>query len=173
MPKAASADYDLNVFVNCPFDAQYLKLFNAIVFTVHDCGFVARCALEITDTSQVRISKIFSIISDCRIGVHDLSRTEVRGPARLPRFNMPLELGMFLGAKQYGDITQQRKICLVLDRKPFRYQMFCSDIAGQDIAAHGGKSPRPSKPCATCWPAPKGTRSSQDRRRSTNATSHS
>ena len=35
--------------------------------TVHDCGFVARCALEEGDASQVRIDKIYSIIAECRL----------------------------------------------------------------------------------------------------------
>ena len=26
--------YDLNVFINCPFDRDYLPLFDAILFTV-------------------------------------------------------------------------------------------------------------------------------------------
>ena len=136
---AVPANYDLNVFINCPFDQKYLELFRAVIFAVHDCGFIARCAQEINDASQVRINKIFDIISECRIGIHDISRTEVDSTSKLPRFNMPLELGMFLGAKQYGDAVQQRKICLILERKRYDYQKYCSDIAGQDIAAHGGK----------------------------------
>ncbi|HEY3663182.1 MAG TPA: hypothetical protein VGL24_08530 [Chthoniobacterales bacterium] len=131
------SDYELNVFINCPFDTAYRRLFHAIVFTVHDCGYIARSALELTDTSQVRVSKILQIISECRVGIHDISRTELDRKSKLPRFNMPLELGMFLGAKRYGDTRQRRKICLVLDRTPGRYQKFCSDIAGQDISTHG------------------------------------
>lgn len=127
----------LSVFINCPFDRAYRKLFHAIVFTVHDCGYIARSALEITDTSQVRVNKILEIIAQCRIGIHDISRTELNPKTKLPRFNMPLELGMFLGAKAYGSARQRRKICLVLDRSPYRYQRFCSDIAGQDISTHG------------------------------------
>jgi hypothetical protein len=130
------SEYKLSVFINCPFDPAYQKLFRAIVFTVHDCGYIARSALEISDTSQIRLSKIFKIISECRIGIHDISRTEIDRRTKLPRFNMPLELGMFLGAKEYGDKEQHSKICLVLDRSPHRYQEFCSDIAGQDISIH-------------------------------------
>ena len=52
--------YTDNVFINCPFDSAYKPLFDAIVFAVHDCGFVARCALEEEDTSQVRIDKIYN-----------------------------------------------------------------------------------------------------------------
>ena len=51
---------------------------------------------------------------------------------------MPLELGLFLGAKRYGDARQQIKSCKILDIERFRFQKFCSDIAGQDISAHGG-----------------------------------
>ena len=49
---------------------------------------------------------------------------------------MPLELGIFLGAKRYGGAKQAGKSCLILEREPYRYQIFCSDIAGQDIRAH-------------------------------------
>jgi hypothetical protein len=132
-------DYDISVFVNCPFDSAYKPLFDCVVFAVIYCGFRVRCALEIDDGSQVRIDKIFAAIEECRFGIHDLSRTELDRATRLPRFNMPLELGMFLGAKRFGDRLQKRKRCLILDREPFRYQKYISDIAGQDIRAHSSK----------------------------------
>lgn len=128
--------YEDSVFINCPFDTEYGALLDALVFAVHDCGFVARCAQEIRDTSQVRIDKIVEIIEQCKFGIHDISRTEPDPKTRLPRFNMPLELGIFLGAKRFGDRRQRRKVCLVLDKERYRYQKFCSDIAGQDPAAH-------------------------------------
>ena len=136
-PNKQFADYDDSVFVNCPFDSQYKPLFNAVVFAVVLCGFRARCALEVDDGSQPRIEKIFSIIEHCRFGIHDLSRTEPDDVFQLPRFNMPLELGMFLGVKRCGGRQQRRKSCLVLDTERYRYQKFMSDIAGQDIQAHG------------------------------------
>jgi len=55
---------------------------------------------------------------------------------------MPLELGLFLGARRFGGPGQRRKSCLVLDADPFRYQGLVSDIAGQDIASHGGEPAR-------------------------------
>ncbi len=70
-----------SVFINCPFDAQYRPLFEAIVFAVFACGFRPRCALEIDDASQVRIDKIFKIIAECKYGVHDISRTEGTPPS--------------------------------------------------------------------------------------------
>ena len=128
--------YNDNVFINCPFDNEYKPLFNAIVFAIHDCGFIARSAQETEDGSQVRIDKIYTIIAECRYGIHDLSRTELDEETCLPRFNMPLELGVFLGAKRYGEKAQQRKSCLILDKERYRYQKFISDISGQDVKSH-------------------------------------
>lgn len=134
-----SKEYEISVFVNCPFDVGYRPLFRAIVFAIIHCGFRARCALEIDDSGQVRIKKILSIVDECRFGIHDLSRTELDQASRLPRFNMPLELGLFLGAKRYGESHHKRKVALIFDREPHRYQKYISDIAGQDIRAHRKK----------------------------------
>ncbi len=130
--------YDESVFINCPFDDAYFPMLDAIVFAVHDCGFVARCSLELADTGQTRIDRILALVGACRFGIHDLSRTDLDPTHQLPRFNMPLELGLFLGARHLGDARQRRKICLVLDTERYRYQKYCSDIAGQDVAAHDG-----------------------------------
>lgn len=135
----AEAGYDRQVFLNCPFDTEYQPIRGAITFTVFDCGFRPRSALEIDDGSQVRIDKIFGIVQQCRLGIHDISRTELDGVTGLPRFNMPLELGIFLGAKRFGEDRQRKKTCLILDRERYRYQAFVSDIAGQDIRAHQGQ----------------------------------
>ena len=137
-----AARYDESVFVNCPFDDAYRHIFDSIVFAIHDCGYIARCALEVDDASEARIEKISRIIASCRFGIHDISRTEPDPVTGLPRFNMPLELGMFLGAKRYGRAEQKLKICLVLDVERYRYQKFISDIAGQDVAVHGGEPAR-------------------------------
>ncbi|MDE2722156.1 MAG: hypothetical protein OXI59_02140 [Gemmatimonadota bacterium] len=134
----SSSDYEQNVFVNCPFDSDYAALFDAIIFAVHDCGFKARCTLEVDDSAQVRIDKIFDIIEECKFGIHDISRTEIDPTSGLPRFNMPLELGIFLGARRFGQSKQREKICLILDKERYRYQQYCSDISGQDIRSHGG-----------------------------------
>jgi hypothetical protein len=102
---------------------------------VYECGLQPRCAKEVYDSGQVRIEKILRIIRECRLGIHDISRTEGNAQG-LPRFNMPLELGLFLGAHRFGGREQRRKSYLVLDRERFRYQKFISDIAGQDPQSH-------------------------------------
>jgi hypothetical protein len=133
MPKSP---YEDGVFLNVPFDSKYDSFLRALVFTVHDCGLVARCAREIDNSGQVRLEKIYELMAECRYGIHDISRTGLDKDHRLPRFNMPLELGIFLGAARFGTGRQKGKSCLILDREPHRYQKYCSDIAGQDIRAH-------------------------------------
>lgn len=135
----ASRYYHDSVFINCPFDDKYIDHFHAKVFCIFDCGFIARCAQEVEDAGEVRIEKISKIISQCKYGIHDISRTELCKKTKLPRFNMPLELGIFMGAKKYGNPDQKKKVCMILDKEPWRYQIFLSDIAGQDIKAHNGE----------------------------------
>ena len=133
------AGFSRNVFINCPFDSLYAPLFNAIVFSVHDIGFRPRCALEASNAGQFRLTKILDIISECKYSIHDLSRTELDTKSGLPRFNMPLELGLDLGCKRFGRLYQTEKVILILDAERFRYQKFISDISGQDIEAHANK----------------------------------
>ncbi|MEM6410856.1 MAG: hypothetical protein AAF683_04920 [Pseudomonadota bacterium] len=113
-------------------------MFNAIVFAVTDCGFVPRCALEEIDGGEIRLHKIQRIIEQCKFGIHDLSNMELDSISGLPRFNMPLELGLFMGAKRFGEGGQRSKRLIVLDIEKYRYQKAISDISGQDVDAHNG-----------------------------------
>jgi hypothetical protein len=140
MPRARSAvEYETNVFINCPFDLDYQAIFHAIVFAVIHCGYTVRCALETEDTGPTRIQKILDLIEACHFGIHDISRIERDAVNDLPRFNMPFELGLFLGARRFGTGDQRRKRCLVLEAERYRYQKFLSDIAGQDIRQHNNE----------------------------------
>lgn len=129
-----------DVFINCPFDREYNPTFRALIFAIYACGFRPRSAMELDDGGQTRIDKLYGLIGECRYGVHDLSRTELDDVNQLPRFNMPLELGLFLGAKRYGGQAQSTKRLLILDIERFRYQRFISDLAGMDIHGHDGEA---------------------------------
>src|SRR5258706_2753623 len=107
-----TAPYEHCVFVNCPLDETYLPIFESIVFAIHSCGYVSRCALEVDDASEVRIEKIAKIIAESRLGIHGISPTEPDSETGLPRFNIPLELGMVLGAKRYGLAQQKHRTCM-------------------------------------------------------------
>jgi hypothetical protein len=135
-------DTTLDVFINCPFDPEFKPIFNAIVYTVVRSGYRARCAMETDDAAENRLGKIIKIIGECRFGIHDISRTESGGNPALPRFNMPLELGLWLGAHHLGRPDQAGKQCIVFDREQYRYLRFISDIGGQDIHSHDGEIPK-------------------------------
>ncbi|HUZ91758.1 MAG TPA: hypothetical protein VMU78_07645 [Methylocella sp.] len=128
-----------DVFINCPFSPDYQEFFEAIVYAVVRSGFTPRCARENDDGGEVRIDKICRIIAESRYGIHDISKTEPDPESGLPRFNMPLELGLFLGARKFGGRKHAQKNSIILDRELHRYQAFISDIAGQDIHSHDGE----------------------------------
>ncbi|MGB8658175.1 MAG: hypothetical protein WCE90_10395 [Candidatus Zixiibacteriota bacterium] len=128
--------YSDQIFINCPFDEQYVRLFRAIVFAIHDCGFIPRCSLEEDDATEFRLRVIVKLIKQCKYGVHDLSRVEVDNVTGLPRFNMPFELGIFYAAKTFGQAHQRSKRCIILERRKYRYRAFISDLSGVDIKDH-------------------------------------
>lgn len=126
-----------DVFVNCPFDREFDAGFRALIFAVTACGFRPRCAREADDATESRLEKIHRIIEQSRYGIHDISRTQLDPVNNLPRFNMPLELGIFLGAKRFGGAQQKKKMALVLDTEEYRFQRFISDLGGIDPTPHG------------------------------------
>lgn len=127
-----SKDY---VFVNCPFDEEYMPLLHAIVYTIYRCGFIPQCALGEDDGSDNRLDKIIRHIENCRYGIHDISRIEVNAH-NLPRFNMPFELGVFFGAKRFGTRLQKLKNALIFEKTKYLYQQYISDLNGIDTKAH-------------------------------------
>lgn len=127
--------YDDRVFINCPFDDAYLPLFHAAIFTIYFCGFYPTTSLAEDNGLESRINKIARIIEQCRYGIHDISRTELN-PAGCPRFNMPFELGLFFGARLYGNLDQKTKNALILEKEQYSYQQLISDLNGIDAKAH-------------------------------------
>lgn len=132
----SSSRYSDQVFINCPFDGQYVNMFRACTFTILDAGFIPRCSLEVDNAMEFRLAAIIQIIRDCRYGIHDISRVTPDIESNLPRFNMPFELGIFFSAKHFGNTQQTQKESLVLEEHKYRYQKFISDIAGIDVRPH-------------------------------------
>lgn len=133
-PRVEGPAYRQSIFINCPFDRRYKPLLHGATFAVVRCGFVPRCALEREDSSEPRFERILRTIEECQYGIHDLSRIEL--DSGFPRFNMPLELGLFLGAKRFGRHAQDKKSCLIFERTPHTYDRFISDFSGYDVASH-------------------------------------
>lgn len=135
-PVGTKPNRERSVFINCPFDPEYRPLFRAACFTIMARGYLPRCALDISDSGVVRLIEIVRMIAACDGSIHDISRVELDRSSRLPRFNMPLELGADLGLRLEGPIRQRRRRTLILDAEPHRYDKTLSDISGMDIAAH-------------------------------------
>ena len=108
----------------------------AACFAIMSCGYAPRCALDYSDSGVVRFTEIVKIITECDRSIHDISRVELDRRSRLPRFNMPLELGADLGLRLAGPSIQRRRKTLVLDAEADRYDKTLSDISGMDIEAH-------------------------------------
>lgn len=126
-----------DVFVNCPFDQQFKPCFEALVFTISACGYKARCALEDDDGANIRFEKLRRLISECPRTIHDLSRVEL-GPNDLPRFNMPFELGMAIGAKYFGGASRRANTALIMVGERCILPAYLSDLAGNDPFHHNG-----------------------------------
>ena len=125
-------DYDVNVFINCPFDDDYEPLFRAIIFTVFSCGFIPQCAKG-ESNQNLRFQRIIELIGECRYGLHDLSRIEL---GEMPRNNMPLELGVFIGCMRFGSPFDYEKEYLILDSDAHRYNQHTSDVKADDADYH-------------------------------------
>jgi hypothetical protein len=135
--RSVAAPFERCVFVNCPFDDDYLPLLHAMVFAIHDCGFIARLAVEDTGASEMRIDKIVRIIRESCYSIHDISRVELSSTSKLPRFNMPFEAGLAMGSIRFGHAGPLPRDFLLLDAVPFRDKQTLSDLAGQDPKTHG------------------------------------
>lgn len=130
--------FDRSLFINCPFDPEYLPLLQSLIFTVLECGLEPRLALDGADSGEARVHRIRNLIRSCRFSIHDISRIEPLREGDLPRFNMPFELGLDFGCRYYGKDRMRGKQSLILERDRYRYRRVLSDIAGNDIRAHGG-----------------------------------
>jgi hypothetical protein len=148
-PRRRKPTASKSVFINCPFDDGFKPILRAIVFTIIASGYHPRCALDATDGAEIRVSKIAAMIGACDWGIHDLSRVEIDGGG-VPRFNMPMELGLHLGARLLGEGRHRRKRALILDAVRHRYDAALSDISGQDIEDHNG-DPEQAIRCVRNW----------------------
>lgn len=128
--------FETNVFINCPFDEQYVPLLRPLLFTTIYLGLTPRIALERTDSGEVRLDKIVRLIRESKYSIHDLSRSEARAAGELYRLNMPFELGLDYGCRTFGPGRLRDKVTLVLESKPHRYKAALSDLSGADAECH-------------------------------------
>ena len=127
--------FEKNVFINCPFDNIYTPLLRTITFVVLYLELEPKVS-ETLSSSTIRINQILEYINQCKFSIHDLSRSKALEKGELPRFNMPYELGLDIGASEYGNKKLKSKKVLILETEKYHYQKVLSDISGQDISNH-------------------------------------
>ncbi len=131
--------FESNVFINCPFDKEYAPILQATLFAVVLLGFTPRLATERSDGGENRLEKIRQLIEGSQYSIHDLSRCQARKKGEFFRLNMPFELGIDWGCRQYYGHGRAEKRFLILEERPYRYQAALSDISGCDIETHSGR----------------------------------
>ena len=132
------ACFENSVFINCPFDADYQPLLQAMAFCIIYLGFFPRLAPEDADNANPRLNRILDLIRNSKYGIHDLSRCKSDAVGEFARMNMPFELGIDHGCSRFGSRLLQEKAILVLETNKWDYQKALSDISGWDIQPHGG-----------------------------------
>lgn len=125
-----------SVFINCPYNSSYTPLLQTMVFALLDFGFYPRSALELDTGTSSRFEKICAIIGDCRFGIHDISQVALNEDTGLPQFNMPFELGLFLGASRNRPMLALPTDCLIIGGRQGDHLKAISDLAGHDISFH-------------------------------------
>lgn len=132
-----SGAFEECVFVNCPFDKEYLPLLKGLLFTVIRCGLVPRIALERFDSGEVRFDKIIDLIKCSRYSIHDLSRVKSQKKGEFARMNMPFEIGLDIGCRLFSDNSAYKsKRVLILEDEKYNYQKALSDISNSDVKCH-------------------------------------
>ena len=123
-----------SAFLNIPYDHAFENLYLAYIAGLSAFGLIPRATLEIP-TSQRRLERILKLIQKCAYSIHDLSRVQldVKSP-RVPRFNMPFELGLAV-AQNAGNRKQNWYVC---ETVPYRINKSLSDLNGTDVRIHDG-----------------------------------
>lgn len=124
-------NYNKNVFINCPYDDEFVPYKQTIIFAVIACGFNPLLVSFDTNGGVPRIEKIKKMIDSAKLGIHDLSRCKSTEAEEWYRLNMAFELGLDLGSKHFSE-RHNKKNVLVLQVKPFTHLPSLSDYSGFD-----------------------------------------
>jgi hypothetical protein len=112
--------FDRNVFINCPFDGEYMPMLRPLLFTVIFLGFDPLIASGELNSGQPRIQKIIALITKSKYAIHDLSRIQAKRKGEYFRLNMPFEIGLDIGCQTFKSGKWKRKKCLILEVEPCR-----------------------------------------------------
>lgn len=136
MAISPDTEFEKNVFINCPFDDDYLPLLQPLLFTILYLDFNPRIATERSDSGEQRIDKICELIEISKYSIHDLSRLQSKKKKEFYRLNMPFELGIDYGCRKFAANHHKNKKFLILEKSRYDYAKALSDLSGVDIKNH-------------------------------------
>jgi hypothetical protein len=139
-----------SVFLNIPYDDQFEDLYLAYIVGLTQLGLKINATLAVPN--QGRLGRIVQLIERSDVSIHDLSRIELS--SGIPRFNMPLELGLAL---YRSHMTGGKHRVYVFERKAYRTQQSTSDINGIDPQIHNGRPKGVMAGLRNIFHQPKGT----------------
>lgn len=136
MANSPDKNFEKNVFINCPFDSDYIPLLQPLLFTIIYFDFNPRIATERSGSEEQRIDKICELIELAKYSIHDLSRLQSKKKKEFYRLNMPFELGIDYGCRKFADNHHSEKKFLILEKDRYNYAKALSDLSGVDIKNH-------------------------------------
>lgn len=149
--KAAPMAGAMDVFINCPYDKEFLPYLDAIIFAVVCCGYQPQLADSAGDASTPRMERIFTKLRACGRSIHDLSLVHADEKTGVAHLNMPLELGIAMAITRYArQLAEGRRgapaigldsphdwLALVQTGAP--YSQAISDLNGFDLKRYGSR----------------------------------
>ena len=124
-----------SVFLNFPFEESYKPVFIGVIVGLVALGLQPHCVLEISETGQGRMDRLFGLMAECEASIHDLSLVD----ADPVRFNMPFELGIAYALKQ---MTAGKHRFVVMEKEKHRLDKTLSDLKMIDPKIHEGEGLR-------------------------------
>jgi hypothetical protein len=125
--KKLSAQRERSVFLNLPFEKKYESIFVGLIVGLVTVGLIPRSVVELHENGDGRMARLFQLMEECAISIHDLSYSG----AELP-YNMPFELGIaYALSARYPN-----SILLVFEAKKRDLLNILTDLRGFDPKLH-------------------------------------
>jgi hypothetical protein len=143
--KKRSALLTNSVFLNLPFDREYEEIFVGNVVGLITLGLEPRSVIELDETGEGRMERLFRLMGKCGSSIHDLS---YRGDEF--RYNMPFELGIAFALGRSGG----KRRLVVFEAKKRDLLRTLTDLRGFDPKIHSMKGKKALAMIYECFISP-------------------
>jgi len=125
--KKLSAQLERSVFLNLPFEKKYEPIFVGLIVGLVTVGLIPRSVVELHENGDGRMARLFQLMEECSISIHDLSYSGMEF-----RYNMPFELGIAYALS----VSRPNSILLVFEAKKRDLLKILTDLRGFDSKVH-------------------------------------